>query len=42
MVPGPYIKSLVKIESVTAKILLIRTNVARTNVGWTNGTVTVG
>ena len=33
---------LVKIESVTAEILLIWTNVARTNVAWTNVTVTVG
>ena len=35
-------KSLVKIGSVTAEILLILTNVARTNVDWTNVTMTVG
>ena len=34
-------KSLVKIGSVTAKIFLICANVARTNVVWTNVTVTV-
>ena len=34
-------KSLVKIGSVTAEIFLIWTNVARTNVAWTNVTVTV-
>ena len=33
---------MVQIESVTAEILLIWTNVARTNVAWTNVTVTVG
>ena len=33
---------LVKIGSVTAKIFLIWTNVTRTNVAWTNVTVTVG
>ena len=37
---GP--KRLVTIGSVTAEILLIWTNVARTNVAWTNVTVTVG
>ena len=37
---GP--KSLFKIGSVTAKIFLIWTNVSRTNVAWTNVTVTVG
>ena len=35
-------KSLVKIGSVKAEIFLIWTNVARTNVAWTNVTVTVG
>ena len=35
-------KSLVKIGSVTAEIFLIWTNVARTDVAWTNVTVTVG
>ena len=34
--------SLVKIRSVIAEIFLIWTNVARTNVAWTNVTVTVG
>ena len=41
-VPGAYLLSLVKIESVTAEIFLIWTNAARTNVGWANVTVTVG
>ena len=36
---GP--KCLVKIRSVTAEIFLIWTNVAGTNVAWTNDTVTV-
>ena len=36
---GP--KSLVNIGSVTAEILLIWTNVTRTNVVWPNVTVTV-
>ena len=35
-------KSLVKIGSVTAEILLIWTNEATSNVAWTNVTVTVG
>ena len=35
-------KSLVKIGPVTTEIFLIGTNVARTNVAWTNVTVTVG
>ena len=39
-VPGTYLQSLVKIGSATAEILLIWTNVARTNVAWTNVTVT--
>ena len=42
VVPGTYLKSLVKIESVTAEIFLIWTNVVRTNVDGTNVTVTVG
>ena len=33
---------MVKIESVTAEIFLIWTNVTRINVAWTNVTVTVG
>ena len=37
---GP--KSLVQIGPVTAEILLIWTNLARTNVAWTNVTVTFG
>ena len=36
---GP--KSLIKIGSVTANILLIWTNVTSTNVVWTNATLTV-
>ena len=39
--PRNYLESLVKIGPVTAEILLIWTNVARTNVAWTNVTVTV-
>ena len=35
-------KSFIKIGSVTAEIFLIWTNVARTNVTWTNVTLTVG
>ena len=42
MSPGTYIKSLVKIESVTAEIFLIWTDVARTNVAWTNVNLIVG
>ena len=42
MVPGTYILSLVKIRSGTAEIFLIWTNVARTNVAWTNVNMTVG
>ena len=42
MVPGTYVKSLVKIGSVTAEIFPIWTNVDWTNVAWTNVTVTVG
>ena len=38
MVPG----SFVNIRSVTAEIFLIWTDVARTNVAWTNVTATVG
>ena len=36
MVPESWLWSLVKIGFVTAEILLIWTNVARTNVAWTN------
>ena len=32
---------MIKIESVTAEILLIWTNVARTKVAWTNVIVTI-
>ena len=42
IVPGTCLWSLVKIEPVTAEILLMWTNVARTNVAWTNVTVTAG
>jgi len=35
------LKLLVKIGSAIAEILLIWTNVARTNVAWTNVTITV-
>ena len=42
IVPGTYLESLVKIESVTAEIFLIWRNATRTNVGWENVTVTVG
>ena len=41
MVPESYLQSLVKIMSVSAEIFLIWTNVARTNITWTNVTVTV-
>ena len=33
---------MVKIESVTAKIFLIWTNIAKTNVDWTNISIMVG
>ena len=36
IVPETYLYSLVKIESVTAEIFPIWTNVARTNLAWTN------
>ena len=42
VVPGTYLKNLVKIESVTAELFLIWTNVVRTNDAFTNVTVTVG
>ena len=42
IVPGTCIWILVQIGSVTAEILLIWTNIARTNVAFTNVTVTVG
>ena len=35
-----YLKGLVKIGSVIAEIFLIWTNAGRTNVAWTNVTVT--
>ena len=41
MVPGAYLKTFVKIMSVTAELFLIWTNVARTNVAWTNVIVAV-
>ena len=41
MFPGGYMKNFIKIGSLTAEIFLIRTNVAKTNVAWTNATVTV-
>ena len=37
-----HLKGLVKLESVTAEIFLIWTNVIRTNVAWTNVTMAVG
>ena len=40
MVPGTYLKSLVKVRYITAEIFLIWTNVVRTNVAWTNVTLT--
>ena len=40
-VPETYIQSLVKIGPVIAEILLIGTNVPKTNVAWTNVVVTV-
>ena len=42
IVSGTYIQNLVKIKLVTTEIFLICTNVARTNVVWTNVSVTVG
>ena len=42
MVSGISPYSFVKIKLVTAEIFLIWTNVARTNVVWTNVTMTVG
>ena len=42
MVPGTYLWSLVKIKLVTAEMFLIWTNVARTNVAWTDVILTVG
>ena len=41
IVPKSWLWSLVKIGSVTAEILLIWTNVARTNVAWTNIHITI-
>ena len=42
IVPGTYLWNLVKIKTATSVIFLIWTNVTRTNVAWTNVTVTVG
>ena len=42
MFPGTYLQSLIKIGSVTVEIFLIWTNVARTNVAWTNVNLIVG
>ena len=42
MVKETYLSSLVNIGSVTGEIFLIWTNVNRTNIAWTNVTVTVG
>ena len=42
IVPGTYLYSLVKIGSVKAELFLIWTNVTRTNVAWTNVSVTIG
>ena len=41
IVPGTYLSSLVKIESVAAEIFLILTDVTGTNVDWTNVIVIV-
>ena len=40
-ISGTYLYNLVKIGPVTAEILLIWTNVARTNVAWTNVHLTI-
>ena len=42
MFPGSYLSSFIKIRSVTAEIFLIWTDVARTNVAWTNVNMIVG
>ena len=42
IVSGIYLWILVKILTVTAEIFLIWTNVAKTNVAWTNVTMIVG
>ena len=42
MVPGTCLESLVKIGLVTDELFLIWTNVARTNIAWTNVNVTAG
>ena len=36
MFQGPFVSNLIQIGPVTAEILLIWTNVPRTNVAWTN------
>ena len=42
MFPGTYLSTLVNIGLVTTEIILMWTIVVRTNVAWTNVTVTVG
>ena len=42
MVPGTYLRTFVKIMSVTAELFLIWTNVTWTNVARTNVTLTLG
>ena len=41
MVPGTYLSNYLKIRSASAKIFLIWTNVARTNIAWTNVAIAV-
>ena len=41
MFPGPFASTLIQIGPVTVEILVIWTNVPRTNVAWTNVVVTV-
>ena len=41
MAQETYLQSLVKVGSVTAEVLLIWTNIARSNVAWKNFTMTV-
>ena len=41
MFTGTYLSSFIKIGAVTAEIFLIWTNVARTNIAWTNVIVKV-
>ena len=42
MFPGSYLSSFIKMGKVTAEIFLISTDVARTNVDWTNVNLMVG